>query len=71
MLISHIFIEPPAAAYPSEQSDLGGLKYGGIRASRAIGDLSIVVSDALEEGPIGGGVECSEEVFGFLRSKNV
>jgi len=44
---------PPPPAYPSEQSDLCDLKYGGIRASRAIGDLPMVVSDALEERSMG------------------
>jgi len=48
--------------YELLHSDFCNTKYRGIRASRAIGDLSMVVSDVLEEGSIGG-IECSEEVI--------
>jgi len=52
----------PLPTYPPKHIDLCSSKYRGIRASRAIGDLSTVVSDALEEGSMGG-IECSEEVI--------
>jgi len=56
---SAAWVTPLPPTYPPEQSDLWSPKYGGIRASRAIRDLSMVVSDALEERSMGG-IECSE-----------
>jgi len=52
----------PPPTYPSKQNGLCSPEYGGIRAPRAIRDLSMVISDALEEGSMGG-IECSEEVI--------